>query len=69
MIITTPDRGWAWTVVVGDFGAHCLSGYFFYTIGLIQMIIIEKFESSILETSWIAGVFLSLILFAGEYYR
>ncbi|XP_071147519.1 monocarboxylate transporter 12-like isoform X1 [Mytilus edulis] len=65
MIITTPDRGWAWIVVVGDFGAHCLSGYFSYTIGLIQMIIIEKFESSILETSWIAGVFLSLMLFAG----
>lgn len=60
MVVTSPDKGWAWIALVGSFGEHAVMGYCMYASGMIHIALLERFQASLLTTSWITALFLSL---------
>ena len=63
---TMPDRGWAWMVMIGSFGAHIVHGFFLYAIGILNVAFLENFQEDVGKTSWACGIFLGLFSLAGK---
>ena len=66
MLLTKPDEGWAWFVLIGSFGEHMVMGYCQYASGMIHIALLEKFNASVLDTTWNTALFLALVSFAGK---
>ncbi|XP_053407788.1 monocarboxylate transporter 12-like isoform X2 [Mercenaria mercenaria] len=55
------DKGWAWVVLAGSFGTFCLMGGTQFASGIVHMILLEKYQTSVSLTSVAGAVHTSLI--------
>ncbi|VDI55170.1 monocarboxylate transporter 12-like isoform X1 [Mytilus galloprovincialis] len=62
---TSPDRGWAWLVLLGSVGEHIVMGYLAYASGMIHIALLENFNADVLTTTWISALFLALMTGSG----
>ncbi|KAK3104505.1 hypothetical protein FSP39_003657 [Pinctada imbricata] len=62
---TRPDKGWAWVVMMGSFGAHLNHGFFGYAIGILNFALLERFQDDVGKTAWASGIFLGLFSMSG----
>ncbi|XP_021373067.1 monocarboxylate transporter 12-B-like [Mizuhopecten yessoensis] len=65
MTLTKPDRGWAWVVMFAACVAQGLQSGICYTVGIIQVALQKRFNSSVAFTSWANGIFIFFISSAG----
>lgn len=63
---TSPDRGWAWLVLLGSVGEHIVMGYLAYASGMIHIALLENFNADVLTTTWISALFLALMTGSGK---
>ena len=65
-MLTQPDSGWSWMILVASFSEHCIAGFCMYAIGLFHISILEQFHESVTLTSWLSSIFLCLLSSAGK---
>lgn len=65
-MLTSPDRGWAWLVLVGSVGEHIVMGYCAYASGMIHIALLENFNADLLTTTWISALFLAFMSGSGK---
>lgn len=63
---TSPDRGWAWLVLLGSVGEHIVMGYLAYASGMIHIALLENFNADVLTTTCISALFLALMTGSGK---
>lgn len=59
------DKGWAWVVLAGCFGTFSLMGTTQFASGIIHMILLEKYNSSVSLASVAGAVHVSIISLGG----
>ncbi|KAK3104673.1 hypothetical protein FSP39_007527 [Pinctada imbricata] len=60
-----PDAGWAWVVMLSSFGAHTVNGFYLFSLGILNVAFLERFNEDVGTTSWASGLFLGLFSFGG----
>lgn len=64
-MLTRPDEGWAWVVMVASFFVHCLNAGMLYGTGIIQVSLLERFHGGLAATSWPGAIYIFLMFGAG----
>ncbi|OWF40338.1 monocarboxylate transporter 9-like [Mizuhopecten yessoensis] len=64
-MLTQPDKGWAWVVMVASFFIHCLNAGMLYGTGIIQVALLERFQKGLAVTSWAGAIYIFLMFGAG----
>ncbi|KAK3104783.1 hypothetical protein FSP39_009996 [Pinctada imbricata] len=60
-----PDKGWAWIVMLSSFGGHVIHGFFLFSLGIVHVALLERFQEEVGKTAWVSGIFLGLYSFCG----
>jgi hypothetical protein len=66
MRVGVPDRGWAWVVMLGSFGACVINGAISYGVGIVHIALLERFQDHVGKTAWAGGLFASMQSLAGN---
>ncbi|XP_060083563.1 monocarboxylate transporter 9-like [Ylistrum balloti] len=64
-MLTRPDKGWAWVVMVASFFIHSLNAGMLYGTGIIQVSLLERFQEGLALTSWAGAIYIFLMFGAG----
>ena len=64
-----PDGGWGWVVCFGSFMLQALTIGITYTFGIIFVELLEYFDTTEAEASWIGSIQPCLLYFTGEFTR
>ncbi|XP_045190962.2 monocarboxylate transporter 12-like isoform X2 [Mercenaria mercenaria] len=59
------DRGWAWVILFASFGTFCLLGSSLYSVGIIQSVLLQRYQESVSLTSWPGALNTALMSLGG----
>ncbi|KAK7480992.1 hypothetical protein BaRGS_00027807 [Batillaria attramentaria] len=60
------DRGWAWVVLVASLGCNYLTGFLPYSVGVIHVALLDKFQEDVTSTAWAGAIYSSLQMLGGN---
>jgi len=59
------DGGWGWVVVLGSFICHFFLVGVSRSIGIVYVLLEERFQASATDTALTASIFISVVTFGG----
>ena len=61
------DHGWAWVVMLASFGSFLIIGGNIYGVGIIHIVLLERYGQDITKTSWVGALLSSMVNIGGMY--
>lgn len=59
------DTAWSWVVMVAAFVAQFVIGGTNFTVGLVHVVLLEKYGASQADTAWASALYTSISNFGG----
>ncbi|XP_064615737.1 monocarboxylate transporter 12-like [Liolophura sinensis] len=59
------DRGWAWLVMASAILAEIIIAVLVYSLGVIQIVLLDTFDEGLVKTSWVLSITTSLVNLTG----
>ena len=69
IVVLPPDGGWGWVVVAASFMCNVLVDGIIFTAGMLFSPIMEEFDISYSQVSWVSSLIGGFYLLAGEPWR
>ncbi|XP_069139016.1 monocarboxylate transporter 11-like isoform X3 [Argopecten irradians] len=65
MVLTKPDSGWAWVVMMAAFSIFVINGFLCYGYGMVQIALLDRFHDSIAKTSLVGSLYSTFLSCGG----